>query len=75
MSVKRSMIEIVPGNAFAGETEEMTIRDFSCPYCFGRGYYIHETGKDEHETVECKACKGEKKLKAYVQIAWLPDGN
>lgn len=67
------MIELVPGNGFRNEPEQLTVRDFDCPYCFGRGVHLEEVARDEIKETKCYACKGTKKLKAYVSIAWLPD--
>ena len=53
--------------------ENMTLRNFTCPVCNGKGSFSEQTGRDEWETTVCDYCDGTGKVKAVVEIDWKPD--
>ena len=51
------MIELVPGNGFRNEPEQLTVLDFACPYCFGSGVHLEDVARDELKETNCSSCK------------------
>lgn len=72
---KRSTIITVEPPVYNTDTEHIEIQNYTCPYCFGRGGWSEQIGRDKFEEHTCKVCDGAKNIKAVITIEWKPDAN
>lgn len=71
MSKQNHTISIEP--TYTAVKEQFMFHGFECPNCNGLGEIFNSYYGNEIERVECKICKGAKKIKAKVDIEWFPD--
>ena len=69
MTKVKTCIELEP----SAHACSLTIPGFICPNCSGIGHHVEQSGKDEYQEKLCGMCKGAGRLKAYVEIAYVPD--
>lgn len=72
---KVSTILTVEPPAHSTDIEKREIVNIPCPYCFGQGRWVEQTGYEKYKEHTCKVCDGSKKIKALITIEWLPDYN
>lgn len=70
MSKKREMIILEPEGRV--RKEGFCSRPMTCPYCNGRGGFIHDIPGGTHE-IECPDCEGTGEVVALVTIDWKPN--
>ena len=81
MSQLQAIINIAPPRSINSNNNEFfEIKDFVCPYCngsggFGYSDYMSKFKKhpDDPDWKICPACKGEKKVKAEINVKWTPN--
>ena len=76
MSDTRNVVFIEPKTFDFRKHEEFQFGNIRCPFCDGTGKVPRHSdylgiGPDDMEN--CQTCEGIGKLRAYVQIGWLPD--
>lgn len=73
MSSEQRTISLFPPTLKGRAHELIVSEDHECPYCHGNGW-LWGRGKDwEGVKVTCPVCQGVGRMKAIVEITWLPD--
>ncbi|GAB6394634.1 MAG: hypothetical protein MdMp024_0946 [Bacteroidales bacterium] len=73
MGGKKYVIMVEPPSASCMNSEQFEFHLLTCPDCRGRGNRVVYVNRKDAETVPCERCAGTGKLKAVVDINYLPE--
>lgn len=73
MSKEQSTISISPIECGTGK-ENFEFGGYRCGYCHGAGWTWNPDITIEASKVTCPHCHGTGKVKALVEVKWVPDG-
>jgi DnaJ-class molecular chaperone len=72
MSKQSHVIEIAP-EAFGASVEYYYFSNYKCQQCGGTGLQLKFPEDKNGRFESCKLCDGTGKVKAKVEISWMPD--
>jgi len=72
MSAQKGIV-VISTPDYDSHTETYYFGGYRCSRCGGNGGYNNQIGHDEWKWDECAFCQGTGKIKAVVDVKWMPD--